>query len=468
MRLLLIQPFAAESNTNYPPLGLLHLAGYVLARSKWEVRVLDLRLHREPLQDRLEEIRGFDPDVVGLTGMSIEQSAIRQMAFQLKSGLKPKTLLILGGPHATIFKSLLLQEAPFDHLVKGEGEQTLLELLQAVESGSAPKDIPGLVSRDAQGRAVEAADREPIPDLDSLPFPAWHLLDVEGYFKNPHFHGNLNVSRRVLPLLTSRGCPFHCGFCHHAFGFAFRPRSAENVVKEIKWMRDVFGLKEIQIEDDTFNLKPERAKQIMREVLRQGLKLHFAFPSGLRADLLDEELAGLLKSAGTYRVHFGIETASPRVQKLAGKPLDLGGMGQAISLADGKGISTHGFFILGFPTETREEMEETIRWAGRSNLATANFSLLKLFPGTPLYREHVREAPRYSDDFSFSYDSTAANLSNVPDDELKGLQKSALLRFFLKPSRLWRIFRTTPGKTGLFTKNLSTFLSLALAGRARY
>ncbi|MBI5676806.1 MAG: B12-binding domain-containing radical SAM protein [Nitrospirae bacterium] len=468
MKVLLIQPFGRESNTNYPPMGLLYLASYLKANTNYEIKILDLRANKIPIEGKITEIKSWRPDVVGITGLSIEWTGFKQVTNAVRDALGEETVIVAGGPHATIFKNMVLKRTPVKYVVKGEGEETFMELLHAIEKSEKIENIKGLVIRKNGGEIVETQDRESIKDLDSIPFPEYELLSMEDYFKNPHFHGNLNKYNRVLPILTSRGCPFRCNFCFHAMGYKFRARSAENVLGEIDWLVNRYGVKELQIEDDTFNFNIQRAKEIMKRIIQNNYRLSFVFPSGIKFELVDEELMTLFKQAGVYRIHYGIETAVPRVQKIVNKPINLERLNSVIELTDRANISSHGFFMMGFPTETEEEIMQTIIYATQSRLATANFSILKTFPGTPFGDRYLKGEQSFDDDFAFSYDSTSTNFSAVPDVRLKQLQKMAMKRFYLRPDRIWRIFRTSPNKKNLFTRNLLAVLSLIFRGRAKY
>jgi anaerobic magnesium-protoporphyrin IX monomethyl ester cyclase len=319
------------------------------------------------------------------------------------------------------------------------------------------------------GAIVDTGQGEFIEDLDEIPFPAFHLLDMEIYFANPRYHTTMNIHKRAMPMMTSRGCPFHCSFCFHILGYKYRPRSAKNVLDEIDFLVQKYGLRELHIEDDTFNFDPNRAKAIMRGIIERGYKLAIIFTSGIRGDMVDEELMDLFTKAGVYRISFGIETATPRMQKLIHKSLDFKKLENTIDMASHAGISTNGFFIIGFPTETEEEIMTTINYALKSKLSTAVFSVLKMFPGSDLADKYLKEVPDFDDDMTFSYDApTMPNHSMVTDERLLALRRRANIRFFFSLSRILRIFRTSPNKIKLFTKNIQTVLSLIFKGSAKY
>ncbi|RLB77404.1 MAG: hypothetical protein DRH24_16290 [Deltaproteobacteria bacterium] len=469
MKILLIQPYANESNTNYPPMGLLYLASYIREKSTHAVKIIDLRVNKTPIKNRLSTIKMWEPDIIGLTGMSIEWTGFKEVLHTIKPDMGKKIIFVAGGPHATIFNTLVLEKTPVEYVIKGEGEETFLELINALDRHSDIRKIKGLSYRNRHHQIIETPDREPIKEINRIPFPAYDLVPMEDYFVNPHFHGNLNKYRRILPIITSRGCPFHCSFCFHMFGNKFRPRSAENILEEIDWLVHKYRIREFQIEDDIFNFHLPRAKKIMRKVIGRGYNLAISFPNGIRADLIDEELMALFKEAGVYRIHFGIETAVPRIQKIASKPINMNKLKKAIELTFQAGISSHGFFMIGFPTETETEIKKTIRYAKTSKLATANFSIVKTYPGTPIGDAYLDDSKKsFDDDFSFSSDSTTTNYSRVPDARLKQLQRMAMISFYFRPGRIWQIFKTSPNKRNLFFRNIFSTLDIIIRGKTKY
>ena len=270
MRILLIQPYGEASNTNYPPLGLLYLASYLRKHTKHEVKILDIRLYKKPIEEFFPQIKSFNPDIIGLTGMSIEWSGFRHTANAIDREFGKNSILISGGPHSTVFPYLVMQKTPVKYIIRGEGEITFLEFLNALEKNEDLESVKGLVIKRSDGKIIFTPSREAIKDVDSIPFPAYDLLDLEEYFRNPHIHSNLFVSNRSLPLFTSRGCPFKCKYCFHPMGYNFRPRSVENVLDEIDWLVKEYNVKEFQIEDDTFNFDMDRAKEIMRQIIKRG------------------------------------------------------------------------------------------------------------------------------------------------------------------------------------------------------
>ncbi|MDD5678978.1 MAG: radical SAM protein [Kiritimatiellae bacterium] len=468
MNVLLIQPFGNESNNNYPPMGLLYISAYLRKYSQHIPKIIDLRADRSRIEDHLDEIIQFNPGVIGLTGMSIEWSAIKYITTYLKARVNDNVVFIAGGPHSTIFSKMVLQHTPVKYVVRGEGEVSFVELLKCIQEKQSAADVKGISYLSDNDTVRHNDNRDSIADINDIPFPAYDLIDVEKYFLNPHFHGNLNTSKRVLPLISSRGCPFRCKFCHHSFGHKFRARSADNFIAEIDFLVKKYSIREIQIEDDAFNMDIDRAKLIFKRIISGKYDIKIAFANGIRGDRIDDEMVDLFKKAGVYRIHFGIETSVARVRKLVDKEYDMNKVNAAINAINKAGISTHGFFIIGFPTESEEEIRMDIDYAVKSKLATANFSILKIFPGTPFGDEYPDQHVPYSDDFSFSYDSTRTNLSLVSNDRLKKLQRHAAIKFYFYPKRIARIIRTSPSVVGIFTKNFAMVLGLILHGKTKY
>ena len=193
-----------------------------------------------------------------------------------------------------------------------------------------------------------------IPDLDSLPYPDYSLVDLEA-FSNQYLTFSAKIYQPHANILTTRGCAYRCMYCHHILGKKFRARSPENVLAEIRFLHERYGVTDFQIIDDIFNFDIDRAKTVCNLLIKSGLKLTLSFPNGVRGDIMDEELIDKMAEAGTKYVSYAVETASPRLQKLIRKNLDLDRVFRAIEYTAKAGIITRGFFMLGFPTETEAE-----------------------------------------------------------------------------------------------------------------
>ena len=233
-----------------------------------------------------------------------------------------------------------------------------------------------------------------------------------------------------------------------------------SILSHIIYLKNKYNILDINIEDDAFNVSIKRAKIIFKLIIDANLNLNIAFPNGVRADRIDEELIILMKKAGVYRIAFGIESASAKNLQLIQKHLNLETVTDSIELATRHNINTHGFFILGFPDETEEEMQQTVDYALKSRLCTAHFALLKIFKGTELYRHAVlkyglsTELPTLA---GGSYTRVNENFSKVPADRIYHIRKVAYIRFLCSPSRIYRVFNTLPQKKYLFVQAYNFF-----------
>jgi radical SAM superfamily enzyme YgiQ (UPF0313 family) len=357
----------------------------------------------------------------------------------------PKIQVVVGGPHPTVVPEETLEDENIDCVVLGEGELALSKFIERVSNREQQYDLDGIAYR-TDGHTVVNPPADFISDLDSMPFPAWDLLDVRRYF-NKQGHAVIQLHRQYMPIMTSRGCPYRCAYCHSIFGKKYRTRSPENIVEELKILSSQYGIREIHVEDDSFNIDLARAKSIFEKLAASGLKLKINFPNGIRLDFVDQELLNKMISAGVYRVSYAVETVSSRIQDLIHKKVDLDRASETITQTSERGISTNGYFMIGFPDETREEMLETIDYAVKSDLHTASFFIVTPFPGTELYRAAVQKGKVHPREYrNFHFRDVSFNLSLVPDDELIGLKRKAFRNFYSRPSRMWRIFKTTPNK----------------------
>ncbi len=453
MKILLIRPHS-EVPSSAPPLGLLYLTSYLKKHSTHEVEILDARL-REMDYDSIEtHIRNSKPDLVGVTAFSMESVEAHEIAKCSKQAV-PDAMFVVGGPYATSDYMQTLEDTNVDVAMIGEAEMSFCQFVEAVNDGSDWKQIRELAYRE-NGEIIKTEAREFIQELDELPYPAWDAVDLEEYFahKNTRKRNAFNqhqATQRVLSIQTTRGCPFRCSYCHKLFGKKLRKRSVENVIGELKLMKDKYGTTEIEIIDDIFNLDIERAKQIFRRIIEEEFNFKISFPNGLRTDSFDEELLDLFKKGGVFRLVFAIESGTPRIQKLIRKNLDLEKAWNTIELAAKYNFSMGGFFMLGFLDETEEECWNTINFALKSKLHTAAFFVVTPFPNTDLWRQALDMG--YNLEASYEcYQKVSANISKIPSKRLEQLRKFAFRRFYLNPKRLYGFMRTTPWRNRFWEK----------------
>jgi anaerobic magnesium-protoporphyrin IX monomethyl ester cyclase len=425
-----------------PPLGIMYLAAYAKQKRGDEAMLIDLRFSKTPLHDVYEAIESFKPDVVGISAITLEAELIHHIS-RITKKISSNIYVIVGGPHATTFPDKVLADERIDIAVIGEGEETFIEVLNAIDKGDKLSNVKGIAYKQ-DGIITYTQTREFINDLDSLPFPAWEKIDLKRYAKVKS--GSATRIRPYMVLFTSRGCPFRCTYCHNIFGKHFRARSAENVLDEIRALMNGYGIMDFEIMDDTSNFDRERLKKILQGIIAIDKDIKLSFPNGIRADIVDEELISLMKQAGTDELTIAIETASPRLQRYIKKNLNLEKANRAIDMAVNAGMFVKGNFMLGFPTETEEELKATIDFACNSSLHVAAFFIVVPFEGTELAMQMEKEGKirpmiEYKD---YDYYAMPFNGSTVSDKRFFQLYRYAYARFYANPVRLFRILKAKP------------------------
>lgn len=431
-----------------PPLGLLYVGAFLRSRLGAEVRLLDSRLEPDVLAAAAAEVRAARPDIVGVSALTAEAFLAHRIAAAVKAA-DPSVPVVLGGPYASSDPEGAVADANVDAAVVGEGEETFAELVRLVAAEGPRWKDPGAADAVAGlafargGAPLRTAQRVPAVHPDDLPFPAWDLVDYRRFWKTG---GMASVGvRPYLPLYTSRGCPFRCVYCHGIFGKKFRGRSPESVAEEVALIHRL-GTRDIEVLDDVANFDLDRFDAVLDGLVRRGLRSVLNFPNGLRADLLRESTADLLKAAGASDVAMGLETASPRLQRLINKDLPLDKAARGIDMLAARRMFCRGLFLLGLPTETEEEMRATVRFACESRLHLALFFTPTPFPGTELYEMFRRAGRLPAGRSSIDYEYTAApfNASAMSDETYRRLYRGAFLKFHLAPGRVYRIVRDGP------------------------
>jgi radical SAM superfamily enzyme YgiQ (UPF0313 family) len=422
--------------TKYPPIGLGYLAA-VLRQSGETVRIFDFRAGRYDETRFKNELFEFAPDVVGISSLSFHVQPTFEIARMAKE-TSATCHVVAGGPHASGLPEHCLSSPWIDTVVIGEGERTFLELMDALRGRRELGGIKGLGYKNDCGIQLNPP-REFEEDVDAIPYPAFDLFDLEKYYDRPDPHGMVPRHKRYMPILTSRGCPFRCTYCHRTLGKGFRPRSPENVVGEMELLYHRHGIREFHIEDDVFNLKIDRAKQILDLMLRKKLRVSIQLPNGVRVDCIDKELAQLFRKAGVFMTAVGVESGSSEVLRAMKKGLQLDKVERGIRLLKDCGILVWGYFMIGFPGETRAQMEATTGLACRLPLHFASFSIVTPFPGTELF-DAIKGQIDKTEYFEgpLNYSSPKIQLSEVPVGEMIEIKKKALRQFYT-PQRILRI-----------------------------
>jgi radical SAM superfamily enzyme YgiQ (UPF0313 family) len=432
------------------------IAAYLRQRGLNDIQIIDMRVHDMSVDRARDEIHTHQPDVVGITALSLEATAAHEMLAIARQAC-PRCVTLMGGPYPTATPEMALADPLLDFAVLSEGEETAWELIDALSRAGISGEqadvshVAGLAYRGSDGQIVYTPPRAPIMDMDSLPWPAYDLIDMEAYFSQLLTHlAPQQAHPRYAPIFTSRGCPFGCIYCQHIFGRRIRYRSPESVLAQIAHLVETYGVREIHLEDDSFNADLSRAKRIFDLIAEAGMGCKIAFPNGVRADLVDQEFMAKGKAAGLYSIAFGIEAVSPRIRKMIHKGLKPEAVTKAIDLAFKYDIWSIGFFMLGFPGETRQEMEETVEFAVRSRLTTASLHSVIPLPATPLWDLVARTHPEMlTTATQFDFEFTAQPMAAVTEGEFQQIFTRAFRRFYFRPSRLWRLWALHPDKPWL-------------------
>ena len=418
------------------PIGLVYIAP-IAQRKGHHTEVLDLALDPEweaILDAKLAERQWH---LAGFSSMTAEYEGAEAAARRIKQ-FDPSIQTIFGGQHPTILPDEVLANDYCDFVCVGEGEETFSEFLDVLERNGSFSGVTGLAFKET-GEGRTNLPRQPIWDVDEIPLPAYELLDLERYATAESARYTPRY-QRAIQVFTSRGCPWHCTYCHDLFGKKFRARSPEHVVKEMKMLYYDYNIQEFMIEDDIFNFDMDRAKRICDLIVDEGMEIALQFGNGIRLERIDEELVEKLAAAGTHHVSIAIESASPRIQQLSKKYLKLHMVNDVARWMRKYKINTLGFFMIGFPTETVSEIKMTIRFACQTELEEALFSIVIPYAGTELSRQ-IMEKGWYDPDRKTDHLHEVAKIKTSEFDfaTLKRLQKWAYIKFFLTRFRFVRL-----------------------------
>ena len=438
LKILLVRPKSTYSDVVAGiPIGLALLAA-VAERKGHQARILDLGLEPDAALSVRRTFESAAFDIAGIGCMSVEFLGGLETA-RLIRVLSPGTHIIFGGQHPTIMPDRVMQSDCVDSICIGEGEDTWEDFVDRMAARESLDGVEGLWFR-RDGQIARNLPRNTYVDVDAVPMPAYHLLDVERYF-DIDFVRFPTVDRRAIQIFTSRGCPYRCIYCHDLFGKRFRGRKPELVWEEVRMLHETYGIREFMVEDDIFNMDLARAKRICDLVIESGLKLGFQFGNGVRLERFDEELMRKLAAAGTHHMAVAIESANDRIQRLIKKNLKLDRLNQVLDWAHRYDIETLGFFMIGFPGESVAEINQTIRFACDSKFDEALFSIATPYAGTEL-NDLVRATGSYEDE-SDIHDEWEGVVRVKTDEwdhhKLKWLQRKAYCMFFLTRLRFLKI-----------------------------
>jgi anaerobic magnesium-protoporphyrin IX monomethyl ester cyclase len=493
MRVLFASPESGVWNSRkHIHMGLGYLASALLAHG-YDVDIWDAAVEED--LETLDQRLARDPyDIVGISAPTpLIVNAWEAAATAKRRG----AVTILGGPHLTLMPHESMEKPQVDLVVRGEAEQTIVEIMHALEreqgirnqrSGNqvqmqpnpsiplppdslipdsliprfpdsptpAPRlfdpaagwgDILGLSWRDLDGKIRHNPDRPLADDLEAIPFPAHHLFKIERYTNLNPLTDGLDPDARAYTIVTSRGCPYKCTYCSKPItGDTWRGRRVENVIAEWRWLVEDLGATEIGITDDIWNLDRQRAKDLCRALIDNKLNhVPWITIHGMKVNNTDQELYQLMKAAGCRRVGFGVENGDDWMLRHVikkGQTVDM--VRQAFRWAKNAGLQTMGFFIFGMPGETEESMEKTIRLALELDPDLAHFMLAAPFPGTEMWETLEKHGQIFSHDmdwsqFAIQSDKAHFAFGDLDKETVERKWHEAHRRFYLRPKRIARI-----------------------------
>jgi len=459
LRVALINPkFRLPIDTRTSPHLALAYLGAVSERRGDTVRVFDADVEDQPLVEFLHE---FKPHLVGITTNTPQVKQSWTTAAAIKKELDIP--IVLGGPHVSVVSEDLdfesLRQPQVDMVVRGEGEGPWLEISDLVDSYlrdqpefSAKemmhpepdlfREIKSLSYKTSDGQLHRNTDGQVIADLDSLPWPAYHLFKMDRY-TNLQPATDAVPGSRSFSILTSRGCPYRCTFCSQSImPIKWRARSPENVIEEWRHLVKDLGALEIGVLDDSANIRKNRLHQLADALIDNQINhVPWIFVNGIRANLADLDLLIKLKKAGLKRTAFGVETGDEQMIVKIDKHIDHETIRQAFKNAKAAGIETIGFFIIGLPGDTRETMQKTIDFAIELDPMIANFSMMTPYPGTIVY-EQVKQNGRFLvqdwEDYVFFDQKARYEMGDLTAELMEEMYRKAYRQFYWRPKYVMR------------------------------
>jgi len=458
MKVLLIYPKTEKQAPvdPRPPLGLAYIASS-LELDGHDVMIEDMYSMRTTMDQLTSNAKKFNPDIVGISAITPYITSANEIAKQIKEHFDVP--IIVGGPHPSSLPENTLRDYPsFDIAVRGEGEETMRELVNSLEGESKLSHVKGITYR--EGKIVSNPDRSLIENIDDIPFPAWHLLKMDSYFR---LTARVLTDKNGFSIITSRGCPGRCKFCdsHVVWTRRYRARSPTNVVDEIEQLYDKYDVGFMMFWDDTFIVDKRRAIEICNQIIGRGIDIKWECLG--RVNLVNKEVLAKMKEAGCNTIYYGIESGSQEVLDYINKGITLEQAKNAIKITKKAGIRTSAYFMIGFPSETEEDIRKTIEFNKRLPLDEHDtFSILTPFPGTELHKIMKDEGLLLNEDWDMYYNRRAdevlppirtrhlsseelLRLKKEGDQEVIELNRTNSLRYFLlRPHKLIIRFMRDP------------------------
>ncbi len=439
-----------RSRGKYPPLGLAYLAAMLL-REKFETKIYDADVEDTSFSGLKSFLKNYKPDIVGVTCTSFTFLQAKLTAKIIRNFL-PEAQILIGGPHVSIYPVEVISNQEFDVAVIGEGENTIVDLVTALDSNSDLRSVKGIIFRE-NGKNIQTESRPLIDNLDSLPFPARSLLPNEKY-SYP-----LGKYKKFTSVITSRGCPFNCIFCLRArgthFGRKYRTRSPSNIIDELEVIVKDLKIREIFFYDDIFTLNQHRIEELCKKIIER--RIDISWNCRTRVDAVSPRLLNLMMRAGCERIHYGIESGDPQILRNLKKNITIKQIRKAFSLTRSNGIETFAYIMLGSPGENPQSIRRTMQLIKNINPSQVGFFITTLFPGTELYRSALDQG-LLSEDIWREF--TLGKLETQPlpffeegfsGMELRSILKNSYREYYFRPMYLWNRIKNLKSISDLAT-----------------
>jgi len=446
MTIYLVRPSSGSQFGCSPPLSLGYLASSLQAAGYDDIEIVDGVLQGFSAEDTIEHIaKGKAPKFIGIQVYTGSHTWARDFSLLAKQRF-PDVPVIVGGPHISVLTEMAMEYIDCDYGVFGEGERAIVDFAHFLDGKiSDPSDVVALFYKNDKGSWTRAKDMNgAYADANDIPMPAWDLLNPAQYFEHMNSLTLPLRGRRAVPLLGSRGCPYKCTFCSSPFltdsNRSMRYRTPENIIEEIRYLKENFGVDEILFNDDNLTLNMKRAEIFFGEMIKADLNISWRAPNGVRVDRLNEGLVKVMAKSGGYFIGVGVETGAPSTMARMKKSLDLNNVEPGVRLLRKYGFLVNGFFIVGLREETEEEIEETIQFALSVPFDRVQCGFYIPYPGSEDWDVILErlDVEKYHDNvMDFQRNGKVPDFQSMPIERIMDLQKKFHLCFYMRPRILF-------------------------------
>jgi len=448
-RVLLVTPPTNATKQVTPDLGIGFLAS-AMRNAGYEADFIDVRRDALSRAAFIDRVKAHPYPMVGVKVFSTALAEANEVLAAIRQAA-PGVKIVIGGPHPTHAPEGSLVSCPdADVAVIGEGDAAIVELARRFESGESLASVESVAYRENGAITVNA--RRSFMELDALPLPAWDLMDPRLYrdFEDLWY---FSMGDLTAPVTVGRGCPFKCTFCSDFIvsGKNVRYRKVESVIAEIELLVSRYGVDEIHLTDSIFTINKKYVYEFANTLVRKNIKIHWATPYGTRLDTLDADLLRAMEDSGCYGTSVGIESGTERMMRFIKKQITPQLVEEKLALIKSTtDFLVQGFFILGYPTETRETMQATIDFACRLPLDMAVFAPFRATPGTEIARYLEENEPEFKPDWvNQTVESLLYSPRGIPAAEMEQWHRKAYRAFYFRPATAFRFLRMIRGKREL-------------------